>query len=137
MSHKIRKRILAKPKARAPSSNASTQLLDVMHYRGLLRVARREGGTRIYAAREPAALPDPAAMLDPAAASARMDALVDLVVHKYAPLPARTLSQLLSLLGGGAPQWRGQRAEALARAKQRLAGARVVTRRLERCARLA
>src|ERR1700674_2919328 len=34
------------------SSNASTQLLDVMHYRGLLRVARREGGTRVYAARE-------------------------------------------------------------------------------------
>jgi uncharacterized protein YcaQ len=30
------------------SSNASTQLLDVMHYRGLLRVARREGGTRVY-----------------------------------------------------------------------------------------
>src|SRR5271168_3281585 len=37
------------------SSNASTQLLDVMHYRGLLRVARREGGTRVYAARETAA----------------------------------------------------------------------------------
>ncbi|HEY4971735.1 MAG TPA: crosslink repair DNA glycosylase YcaQ family protein, partial [Steroidobacteraceae bacterium] len=105
------------------SSNASTQLLDVMHYRGLLRVARREGGTRIYAAREPAALPDPAAIPDPATASARMDALVDVVVHKYAPLPARSLGQLLSLLGGGAPQWRGQRAEALARAKQRLAGA--------------
>ena len=29
------------------SSNASTQLLDAMHYRGLLRVARREGGTRV------------------------------------------------------------------------------------------
>src|SRR6185503_21281444 len=34
------------------SSNASTQLLDGMHYRGLLRVVRREGGVRIYAARE-------------------------------------------------------------------------------------
>ena len=43
------------------SSNASTQLLDVMHYRGLLRVARREGGTRIYAARAAEAAPgDPA-----------------------------------------------------------------------------
>src|SRR6266850_5715252 len=30
------------------SSNATTQLLDAMHYRGLLRVARREGGIRIY-----------------------------------------------------------------------------------------
>ncbi|MDH4062434.1 MAG: winged helix DNA-binding domain-containing protein, partial [Aquincola sp.] len=35
------------------SSNASTELLDGMHYRGLLRVARREAGTRCYAAREP------------------------------------------------------------------------------------
>jgi hypothetical protein len=32
------------------SSNASTQLLDGMHYRGLLRVARRDGGVRVYAA---------------------------------------------------------------------------------------
>ncbi|HVK33501.1 MAG TPA: crosslink repair DNA glycosylase YcaQ family protein, partial [Burkholderiaceae bacterium] len=32
------------------SSNASTELLDAMHYRGLLRVARRDGGTRCYAA---------------------------------------------------------------------------------------
>src|SRR5258708_7248689 len=42
------------------SSNASTELLDVMHYRGLLRVARREGGTRGYAVREAAAVPEPA-----------------------------------------------------------------------------
>jgi len=35
------------------SSNASTQLLDGMHYRGLLRIARRDGGTRVYAARGP------------------------------------------------------------------------------------
>src|ERR1044071_518782 len=34
------------------SSNASTQLLDGMHYRGLLRIARREGGIRLYAPRE-------------------------------------------------------------------------------------
>ena len=33
------------------SSNATTHLLDAMHYRGLLRVARREGGIRIYAVR--------------------------------------------------------------------------------------
>src|SRR5271154_6974514 len=42
------------------SSNASTQLLDVMHYRGLLRVARREAGTRVYAARESPPPPSPA-----------------------------------------------------------------------------
>src|SRR3979409_752347 len=34
------------------SSNATTHLLDAMHYRGLLRVARREGGIRIYAVHE-------------------------------------------------------------------------------------
>src|ERR1700733_4335982 len=33
-------------------SNATTQLLDAMHYRGLLRVARRESGIRIYTADE-------------------------------------------------------------------------------------
>ena len=34
------------------SSNASTQLLNNMHYQGLLRVARRDSGTRVYVARE-------------------------------------------------------------------------------------
>ena len=36
------------------SSNATTHLLDGMHYRGLLRVARRDNGIRVYAAREQA-----------------------------------------------------------------------------------
>ncbi len=94
------------------SSNASTQLLDGMHYRGLLRIARREGGVRLYAAREarPEA-PDPAAALD---------ALIDVIVRKYAPLPARSLAELVNHLRGGAPQWAHLRAAALARAKARL-----------------
>ena len=46
-----------------------------MHYRGLLRVARRDGGMRVYAAREHA--PAPAAR---AGRRARIDALVDVVV---------------------------------------------------------
>jgi uncharacterized protein YcaQ len=33
------------------NSKASTQLLDGMHYRGLLRVVRREGGQRLYGVR--------------------------------------------------------------------------------------
>ncbi len=106
------------------SSNASTQLLDVMHYRGMLRVARREGGTRMYAARETAP-GTAAAALDEGTASSRMDALVDLVVKKYAPLPASTLGQLVGHLRGGAPQWTAQRGAALTRAKQRLGHARV------------
>jgi uncharacterized protein len=99
------------------SSNASTQLLDGMHYRGLLRVARREGGTRCYAARdvhEPA--PDVAAA---------MDALVDVIAAKYAPLPATSFSALVMHLAFGAPQWRDARRAALARAKQRLPSANV------------
>ena len=101
------------------SSNASTQLLDGMHYRGLLRVARREGGTRCYAARDACAPP-----LDVAVA---MDALVDVIVAKYAPLPAASLGQLVYHLSAGAPQWRDARHAALARAKQRLAQAYVAS----------
>jgi uncharacterized protein len=99
------------------SSNASTQLLDGMHYRGLLRVARREGGTRCYAARD---AHEPAA--DVAAA---MDALVDVIAAKYAPLPAASFSQLVMFLAAAAPQWRDARRAALARAKQRLPSANV------------
>src|SRR5260370_108684 len=74
------------------SSNASTELLDVMHYRGLLRVARREGGTRVYAARETAAGPDTVGFpLDAAAASERMDALVDGAGPEYSAPSASTL----------------------------------------------
>jgi uncharacterized protein len=95
------------------TSNASTQLLDGMHYRGLLRVARREGGTRMYAARE--------ANVAPADPAATMDTLVDIIVRKYAPLPAASLSGLMVLLAAyGVPHWRDARKSALARAKARL-----------------
>jgi uncharacterized protein YcaQ len=43
------------------SSNATTHLLDEMQYRGLLRVARREKGIRIYSAREQVLAPGDAA----------------------------------------------------------------------------
>jgi len=97
------------------SGRASTELLDGMHYRGLLRIARRDAGVRVYAAREPT--PPPA---DSAEAQARHDALVDLLIATYAPLPSATLGQLLShLCRGGVPQWQGERAAALARARAR------------------
>jgi uncharacterized protein YcaQ len=94
------------------SSNASTQLLDGMHYRGLLRIARREGGIRLYAARDANMAPE-----DP---QATMDTLVDIVVNKYAPLPAATLAQLIVLLKHAVPHWLDARKSALARAKARL-----------------
>ncbi|KQP49953.1 DNA glycosylase AlkZ-like family protein [Pseudorhodoferax sp. Leaf274] len=103
------------------SSNASTQLLDAMHYGGLLRVQRRDSGTRVYAVRDAGT-----EAADAPAIAARMDALIDLTVAKYAPLPAASLGQLLShLLRGGAPQWAAERAAALARARLRLARARI------------
>jgi uncharacterized protein YcaQ len=94
------------------SSNASTQLLNDMHYRGLLRIASRASGVRTYAVRD--ATPD---VPDPQQA---MDALVDVIVHKYAPLPERSLGELISHLRGGAPQWAHLRRDALARARERL-----------------
>ena len=93
------------------STNATTHLLNEMHFRGLLRIARREAGTRIYAVRCDVP-PTPDATTD----DARFDALVDIVVAKYAPLPAASLGHLLSLLCHGVPQWKSQRATALARA---------------------
>lgn len=106
------------------TSSASTQLLDVMHYRGMLRVARREGGTRLYAVRRAATLLDTADDPTPDI-DIRFDALVDLIVRKYAPLPAATLGALTHRLRGAVPQWGEHRQAAWARAKQRLPHARV------------
>ena len=107
------------------SSNASTQLLDHMHYRGLLRVARRDGGTRVYVAREISAVESAAGDADTASSASKMDALVDVIVRKYAPLPGSSLGNLVNRLQHGAPQWIKERAAALARAKQRLRSTRV------------
>jgi hypothetical protein len=100
------------------SSAATTQLLDALHYRGALRVAKRESGVRVYA------LPEPAPPARSAAERrARLDALVDLAVRKYAPLPSPTLSYLVGRLRYAAPQWKKELRGALARARRRLAHA--------------
>ena len=102
------------------SSNASTQLLDGMHYRGLLRVKRRDSGTRVY---EVAA--HPPTDDSPAATAQRAAALIDLVVRVYAPLPAASLSYLVRLLGYGAPHLSAQTQAALRGAHAHLAHARI------------
>lgn len=102
------------------SSNATTHLLEAMHYAGLLRVVRREAGIRIYALSEHAPLPR-----DLAGRRARIDALVDVVVRKYAPLPAPSLSALIARLRYAVPQWRRELPSAARRAKERLAHAAV------------
>jgi uncharacterized protein len=102
------------------SSNATTHLLDAMHYRGLLRVVRRDAGVRVYGARGLAPAP-----LDKAGRAARLDALIEVIARKYAPLPALSLSNLVSRLRYGVPQWQRELKPALQRATGRLAHARV------------
>ena len=101
-------------------SSATTHLLTAMHYRGMLRIVRRESGIRIYAVHEHG--PAPA---EPTERRARIDALVDAAVHIYAPLPSGCLADLVRRLRFAVPQWRGALKEALQRAKQRLAHARI------------
>ena len=102
------------------SSSASTRLLEDLHYRGLLRVVRRDNGIRVYEARDSAP-----GVTDAAALHGQLDALVDVIAGKYAPLPASSLSALVSRLRYGVPQWGGHLKAALSRAKQRLGHARV------------
>ena len=104
------------------TSRASTQLLDDMHYRGILRIAARVNGVRTYAIRD-----QEVSNLEPnlepnIAPNEALDALVDVIVHKYAPLSERSLTELMGyLLRGGAPQWAYMKRESIARAKLRLA----------------
>jgi uncharacterized protein len=102
------------------SSNATTHMLERLHYAGLLRVVRREAGIRIYGARELAQPP-----ADNRERAARIDALADIVVRKYAPLPAPSLSMLVSRLRYAVPRWRSDLKAALQRARRRLAHQRV------------
>ncbi len=102
------------------SSNATTHLLGGMHYRGLLRVVRRENGIRIYAPHTHGDAP-----ADATARRAQLDALADVIVRKYAPLPAASLANLISRLRHGAPQWQADLMPAIQRAKARLAHQRI------------
>ena len=102
------------------SSHATTQMLDALHYRGMLRVVRREKGIRLYATQR-----HEEATLDRAARRTRIDALVDVVVKIYAPLPAVSLSYYVRRLRYAAPQWEREVSGALQRARERLAQASV------------
>lgn len=101
----------------------STHLLEGLHYRGLLRVTRREAGARIYqAADTPRAedRPEPVprgtalpAIEDrdepvprgtvPPDRLARAGRLLDIAVKLYTPLPAASLGYVCSLLRNGVP----------------------------------
>jgi uncharacterized protein len=100
--------------------NASTALLDGMHYRGLLRVVRRENGTRVYEAVEHPAVDD-----DPAARHERARQLLLRIVDKYAPLPSASLGYLAQLLQYGAPHLKGETRALLAELRATLPQAKV------------
>jgi uncharacterized protein YcaQ len=102
------------------SSNATTHLLDAMHYQGLLRVVRRDAGIRVYAVRQHEPRPS-----DIDLRRLRIDALVDVAVRIYAPLPGTTLSTLVRRLRYAVPHWQGELTSALKRARQRLSHARL------------
>jgi uncharacterized protein len=102
------------------SSNASTQLLDGLHYRGLLRVKRRDSGTRVYEA-----VTHPASDDGAEGRARRAAALVDLVVRKYAPLPAASLTYLARLLGYGAPHLSEEIQIALRQVRESLPSVRI------------
>jgi uncharacterized protein YcaQ len=102
------------------SSLATTQMLGELHYRGKLQVARREKGIRLYRIHR-----HESAVLNPAERRRRIDALVDVVVNIYAPLPAASLSYYVRRLRYAAPQWEKELTAALGRARERLGHARV------------
>ncbi len=75
-------------------SNATTRMLDLLHYRGVLSVVRRERGIRVYALAEAVAREAPT--LSPVR---RAEGLIELLVDLYAPLPMASLNHLTYLLG--------------------------------------
>jgi len=100
--------------------NVSTHLLEGLHYRGLLRVARREAGTRIYEVIEHPPQDD-----RPEARLARAGQLLDILVHLYAPLPAASLGYLCGLLRYGVPNVAAEARQVQEQAKSRYAHAQV------------
>jgi len=102
------------------SSSATTHLLEAMHYTGMLRVARRERGIRIYATHQHGP-----AVGGAAERRARLDTLVDVVVRLYAPLPAASLAAFVRRLRYAVPHWGHELTHALKRARERLTHARV------------
>lgn len=101
-------------------SKATTHLLDLLHYQGVLRVVKRENGIRLYSLHEHAIVP-----IDGAVRSARLDALVDAAIHVYAPVPEVNLRYLVRRLRLAAPQWERYLTATLKRARERLAHANI------------
>ena len=92
------------------SSSATTHLLDRMHFAGMVRVARREAGIRIYAPRAPFA--------HDASPRERAERLLQVAIDLYAPLPDKTLRRLATAVSRAAPGLAREVEVALARARR-------------------
>src|SRR6187401_1924723 len=82
------------------SSSATTHMLELMHYKGMLRVARREAGIRIYAVQQHG--PGPTGAVE---RRTHLDRLVDALVSLYAPVPTASLSFIVMRLRYATPHW--------------------------------
>jgi uncharacterized protein YcaQ len=102
------------------SSSATTHLLDHLHYRGLLRVAARDTGIRLYEVQQ-----HTVDAVSAAERRSRVDELLMLLAAKYAPVPSATLSWLANRLRIAVPQWPGEVRRALSRVKRHLRHERV------------
>jgi uncharacterized protein YcaQ len=100
--------------------NVSSHLLEGLHYRGELRVAGRESGTRVYQAIERPPQDD-----SPESRLERAGRLLDTVVQLYAPLPAASLVYLCRLLRLGVPHLAAEARQVQEHAKSRYAHAQV------------
>jgi uncharacterized protein YcaQ len=100
------------------SSSATTHMLELMHYKGMLRVARREAGIRIYAVQQHG--PGPTGAVE---RRTHLDRLVDALVSLYAPVPTASLSFIVMRLRYATPHWHTEIKGAIQRAKPRLAHA--------------
>ena len=77
------------------TSSATTLLLEGLHREGRVHVSRRDAGIRVYAS---------APKLERALApTARADGLIRLMINLYAPLPLRTLMQLVRVMNRSRP----------------------------------
>jgi len=74
------------------NSAATTRMLEALQYRGKLRVARREGGIRLYDLAQPRPRPR--------AASVRTREIFMLLLRLYAPLPEASFRRLARMATG-------------------------------------
>ena len=70
-------------------SVATTRMLEALHRRGQLRIARRDKGVKVYELAH--ALPKPLRSTE------RVTKLLELMLHLYAPLPERSLRELAAV----------------------------------------